>query len=104
MGNKYITVQIKVKEPKQSSTKEWTQPASTKATADGSKRKAEVLAESSKKKFMFNKRGKLKDDELIELARTKKNIFSWLKPTPPPRWSSLKRSTLCGRRGLRGSD
>ena len=33
---------------------------------------------------MFNKRGKLKADEIIELARTNKNIFNWLKPTPPP--------------------
>ena len=41
----------------------------------GKKRKAEVMAEGSKKKFVFNKRGKLKDDELIELARTNKNIL-----------------------------
>jgi hypothetical protein len=47
----------------------------------GKKRKAEFLADSSKKKFVFNKRGKLKDDELIELARTNRNIFSWLKPS-----------------------
>ena len=38
----------------------------------------------SDKKFVFNKRGKLKDDEIVELARTNKNIFSWLKPTLPP--------------------
>ena len=79
-----INVQINVKESKQSSMKEWTQPASTKATADGRKRKAEVLDENSKKNLLFNKRGKRKYDEIIELARTNKNIFSWLKPTPPP--------------------
>ena len=41
---------------------------------------------SNKKKFVFNKRGKLKEDELKELARTNKNILSWLKtkPTPAP--------------------
>jgi hypothetical protein len=33
---------------------------------------------------VFNKRGKLKDDELKELSRTNKNIFSWLKPKPTP--------------------
>ena len=32
----------------------------------GKKRKAEAMAEGSKKKFVFNKRGKLKDDEIIE--------------------------------------
>jgi hypothetical protein len=32
----------------------------------GKKWKTEVMAESSRKKFVFNKRGKLKDDELIE--------------------------------------
>ena len=49
------------------------------------KRKATELIEvTTKKKFVFNKRGKLKDDELKELARTNKNIFSWLKPTPAP--------------------
>ena len=58
-------MQIKVKESKQSSMKEWTLSTSTEATA-GRKMKAEALAESSKKKFVFNKRGKLKDDEIIE--------------------------------------
>ena len=33
---------------------------------------------------MLNKRGKLKDEEIVELARTNKPIFRWLKPTPPP--------------------
>jgi hypothetical protein len=33
---------------------------------------------------VFNKRGKLKDEEIRELARTKKSIFSWLKRPPPP--------------------
>ena len=30
----------------------------------------EVLAEGSRNKFVFNKRGKLKDDEIKELTRT----------------------------------
>ena len=77
-------MQLKVKETKQSCMKEWTLSTSAKATADGRKRKAEVLAEGSKNKFVFNKRGKLKDDEIKELGRTNKNIFCWLKPTPPP--------------------
>ena len=58
-----INVKPKVKETKQSCMKEWTLSTSAKATADGRKRKAEVLAEGSKNKFVFNKRGKLKDDE-----------------------------------------
>ena len=50
------------------------------------KRKAEVMVEApdKKKKFVFNKRGKLKEDELKELSRTNKNIFSWLKPKSKP--------------------
>ena len=70
-------MQLKVKESKQSCMKEWTLSTTTKATADRRKRKAEVLAEGSKNQFVFNKRGKLKDDEIKELARTNKNIFSW---------------------------
>ena len=59
-------------------------PATTTATLEGRKRKAIVLTEGKSKKFVFNKRGKLKVDEIKELARTNKNIFSWLNPTPPP--------------------
>ena len=40
--------------------------------------------EESITKFKYNKRGKLKDDKIKELARTNLNIFSWLKPSPPP--------------------
>ena len=53
-----------------------------KNTTEGKKGKAEESAENAKLKF--NKRGKLKVDELKELTRTNKNIFSWLKPQPPP--------------------
>jgi hypothetical protein len=121
-------VQFKLKEPKQTSIKEWALPGvvvmlpeeekgkevpttsttttttavvemlpeeckevsvlvaatTITATKEGRKRKAEVLAEGSKKKFVFNKRGKLNVDEMKELSRTNKNIFSWLKPTPAP--------------------
>ena len=34
----------------------------------------------AEKPFKFNKRGKLKDKEIKELARTSKNILDWLKP------------------------
>jgi hypothetical protein len=59
-------------------------PTTTTSTPEGRKRKTIVIAEGKGKKFVFNKRGKLKVDEIKELARTNKYIFSWLKPTPPP--------------------
>ena len=31
-------------------------------------------------KFQFNKKGKLTIEEVAEMSRTNKNIFSWLKP------------------------
>ena len=80
------------------------------------KRKATELIEvTTKKKFVFNKRGKLKGGELKELVRTNKNIFIWLKPTPAPVLKLAKVmemehtdgieawtwSIRCGRRGRR---
>ena len=49
-----------------------------KNTTEGKKGKAEESAENAKLKF--NKRGELKVDEIKELTRTNKNIFSWLRP------------------------
>ena len=46
-----INVKPKVKETKQSCMKEWTLSTSAKATADGRKRKAEVLDEGSKREI-----------------------------------------------------
>ena len=117
-----ISVHFKLKEPKQTSIKEWALPGvvvmlpeeengkevpattttttttgvvvmlaeeeegkevsvsastTTTATAEGRKRKAEVLAECSKSNFVFNKRRNLKDDEIKELERTNRNIYRW---------------------------
>ena len=35
---------------------------------------------TAKKSFKFNKIGKLKPEEMVEIVRTHKNIFAWLKP------------------------
>ena len=35
---------------------------------------------TAKRSFKFNKIGKLKPEEMVEIARTHKNIFAWLKP------------------------
>jgi hypothetical protein len=35
-----------------------------------------------KHKFKFNKRGKLREEEILELTMTNKNIFDWVKVVP----------------------
>ena len=82
-------MKVSVKRSKQTSMRGWTltqeeaeeehtplPETAGENTTEGKKRKAEDSAENAK--FKFNKRGKLKVDEIKELARTNKNIFSWL--------------------------
>ena len=63
------TIGVVVMLPEEEEGKEGAVSTTTTATTEGKKRKAEVLAEGSKSKFVFNKRGKLKDDEIKELWR-----------------------------------
>ena len=42
--------------------------------------KDEKAGEKGAQKFQFNKKGKLTIEEVAELSRTNKNIFSWLNP------------------------
>jgi hypothetical protein len=44
--------------------------------------KIKISERVSKTKFKINKRGKLKGDEMIELTRTNKNIYDWVKVVP----------------------
>ena len=44
------------------------------------KKKIQISTEVRKAKFIYNKKGKLKDDEMKEIRRTHRNIFDWVKP------------------------
>ena len=63
-----------------------------KTCAKGQNRVKENIPEGRKRKadqeekvswLRFNKKGKLTKDEITELSRTNKNMFSWLKPVSP---------------------
>ena len=97
-ARKESNVMLRVKGTMQTNIKEWAKPEvvrggdqaehchilpggsrqDTTLAVPVKKRKADVMVEAQdkkKKKFVFNKRGKLKDAELKELSRTSKNIF-----------------------------
>ena len=44
--------------------------------------KVKISEKVRKQKFKFNKRGKLKKEEIVELTRTNKNMFDWVKVVP----------------------
>ena len=53
-----------------------------KQIVEPSRAKIKISEKVRKTKFKFNKRGKLKEKEMIELTRTHKNIFDWVKVVP----------------------
>ena len=83
---KNITKQASKQKAKQTKIKNWTKThrVETEASAEGRKRKrvedTEKAGGKAAQKFQFNKKGKLTIEEVAELSRTNKNIFSWLNP------------------------
>ena len=51
-----------------------------RATKPPTKTQANTSKEVRKAKFMFNKKGKLKENEMEEIRRTHSNIFDWMAP------------------------
>ena len=76
-----ISKMVSVKKKTQTSIKAWTKCHETveNSITERRKRKGE-LEEYPVAKFKFNKRGKLTSKDVKELSRSKRNIFTWLKP------------------------